>query len=91
MDYGPAHPLHLHSLIGSILKVMDDATHNEDECRTTYVSLDSAKSLFLRLTDSQGFAPQRFSQLVSSTESFTNKFKKIKKPTFICASQIDFN
>ena len=36
------------------------------------VSLLSTRSLFERLTNSQGFAPPRFSQLVSSTENFMN-------------------
>ena len=29
-----ARNVHWHSLIGSILKVMNDATHNEDECKS---------------------------------------------------------
>ena len=74
VDYGLAHPLHMHSLIGPILimKVMDDATHNEDECRTTWYMFPwIPPNLYLR--DSQSFAPQRLSQLLSSTESFTDK------------------
>ena len=72
VDYGLAHPLHMHSLISSILKVMNDATHNEDEYRTTWYMFPwIPPNPYLR--DSQSFAPQRFSQLLSSTESFTDK------------------
>ena len=42
-----------------------------------HASLDSAKSLFEKLTNSQGFAPQSVSSLVSSAESFRiNKEKE---------------
>ena len=39
-------------------------------------------SLFERLTNSHGFAPQGVSSLVSYTETFTSKQGK-KKPTFM--------
>ena len=53
---------------------MDDEAHNEDKNynHMAHASLDSAKSLFEKVTGSRGFASQRFSQLVSASESFTN-------------------
>ena len=47
---------------------------------------DYAKSAKI-LTNSQTFASQRFSQLVSATEIFTNK-KNINKPPFMVLKMI---
>ena len=72
VDKDRARNVDWYSLISSILKVMNDATHNEDEYRTTWYMFPwIPPNPYLR--DSQSFAPQRFSQLLSSNESFTDK------------------